>query len=315
MEPDAVEIRVIGCLLEKQRTTPDVYPLSLSSLRQACNQASNRDPVVDYEEAEVGAAVRRLTLREWVRIAGESGSRVQKYRHRIDEVFDLGAAELSLLAVLMLRGAQTPGELKQRTDRLYGFDDLMTVHETLNRLIEKRFVIRHERRRGQKEARYEQRLGAEPGGEERGRVGAGDGGYGTAEVGGTGGVEVEADSGAVVSEDAEMEQGNGGGADLRGVGAEEVGAAVEDADVGADGSGSEGKAAVRTEEMDESYWTARPNLGGEAPPPSPPPTRESESSEELPPTDPRVDWLEAEVVKLRAQLAALMEALGEDPKR
>jgi uncharacterized protein YceH (UPF0502 family) len=292
MEPDAVEIRVIGCLLEKQRTTPDVYPLSLSALRQACNQASNRDPVVDYEEAEVGAAVRRLTLREWVRIAGESGSRVQKYRHRIDEVFDLGAAELSLLAVLMLRGAQTPGELKQRTERLYGFDDLMTVHETLNRLIEKRFVIRHERRRGQKEARYEQRLGAGPGGE-----------------------EVEADSGAVVSEDAEMEQGNGGGADLRGVGAEDVGAVVEDADVGADGSGSEGKAAVRTEEMDESYWTARPNLGGEAPPSSPPPTRESESSEELPPTDPRVDWLEAEVVKLRAQLAALMEALGEDPKR
>src|SRR6476646_658390 len=178
MEPDAVEIRVIGCLLEKQRTTPDVYPLSLSALRQACNPASNREPVVDYEEAEVGAAVRRLTLREWVRVAGESGSRVQKYRHRIDEVFELGAAELSLLAVLMLRGIQTPGELKQRTERLYGFDDLMTVHETLNRLIERHYVVRHERRRGQKEARYEQRLGYEPGGEEAG-ADAGPGGIGT----------------------------------------------------------------------------------------------------------------------------------------
>src|SRR6476646_1088481 len=164
MEPDAVEIRVIGCLLEKQRTTPDVYPLSLSALRQACHQASHREPVVDYAEDEVGAAVRRLTLREWVVVAGESGSRVQKYRHRIDEVFELGAAERSLLAVLMLRGIQTPGELKQRTERLYGFDDLMTVHETLNRLIERHYVVRHERRRGQKEARYEQRLGYEPGG-------------------------------------------------------------------------------------------------------------------------------------------------------
>lgn len=276
MEPDAVEIRVLGCLLEKQRTTPDVYPLSLSGLRQACNQASNRDPVVDYEEAEVGAAVRRLTLREWVRIAGESGSRVQKYRHRIDEVFELSAAELSLLAVLMLRGVQTPGELKQRTERLYGFDDLMTVHETLNRLIEKRHVIRHPRRRGQKEARYEERLGRDAGG----------------------GEEPEADGGG--------EGGNGG--------IEAAAVAEADADVGAGTSVPDGlENEPRAEEMDESYWTARPNLGGAAPPPS---QEESTSEEEeLPPTDPRVDWLEAEVVKLRAQLAALLEALGEDPRR
>jgi uncharacterized protein YceH (UPF0502 family) len=275
MEPDAVEIRVLGCLLEKQRTTPDVYPLSLSGLRQACNQASNRDPVVDYEEAEVGAAVRRLTLREWVRIAGESGSRVQKYRHRIDEVFELSAAELSLLAVLMLRGVQTPGELKQRTERLYGFDDLMTVHETLNRLIEKRHVIRHPRRRGQKEARYEERLGRDAGG----------------------GEEPEADGGG--------ESGNGG--------IEAAAVAEADADVGAGTSVAEDlENETRAEEMDESYWTARPNLGGEAPPPR---QEASTSEEELPPTDPRVDWLEAEVVKLRAQLAALLEALGEDPRR
>ena len=280
MEPDAVEIRVLGCLLEKQRTTPDVYPLSLSGLRQACNQASNRDPVVDYEEAEVGAAVRRLTLREWVRIAGESGSRVQKYRHRIDEVFELGAAELSLLAVLMLRGVQTPGELKQRTERLYGFDDLMTVHETLNRLIEKRHVIRHPRRRGQKEARYEERLGRDAGGgEEPEAVGAGESG--------NGGIEAAAVSEAVLD-------------------------AAAEADVGAGTSVPDGlENEPRAEEMDASYWTARPSLGGEPPPPRP----EASSEEELPPTDPRVDWLEAEVVKLRAQLAALLEALGEDPRR
>jgi uncharacterized protein YceH (UPF0502 family) len=158
--PDAVEIRVVACLVEKQRTTPDVYPLSLNSLRIACNQATNRDPVVDYDEATVVEALRRLALRGWTRLASGPGGRARKYRHLLDEALDLDVAEVSLLAVLMLRGAQTPGELKQRSERLHSFADLATVHETLDRLVERGLVIRHPRRPGQKEERYEQLLAA-----------------------------------------------------------------------------------------------------------------------------------------------------------
>ena len=159
MEPDAVEIRVVGCLLEKQRATPDAYPLSLNALRLACNQATNRDPVVDYDEATVVEALRRLALRGWTRLASGVGSRARKYRHLLGEALDLEDGELSLLAVLLLRGIQTPGELKQRVDRLRHFADLASVHETLERLIERGHVARLERRPGQKEERYEQLLG------------------------------------------------------------------------------------------------------------------------------------------------------------
>jgi len=159
MEPDAVEIRVVGCLLEKQRTTPDAYPLSLNALRLACNQATNRDPVVEYDEATVIEALRHLALRGWTRLASGAGSRARKYRHLLGEALDLDDAELSLLAVLMLRGVQTPGELKQRVDRLHRFDDLASVHETLERLIERGHVARLARRPGQKEERYEQLFG------------------------------------------------------------------------------------------------------------------------------------------------------------
>jgi uncharacterized protein YceH (UPF0502 family) len=159
MEPDAVEIRVLGCLIEKQRTTPDAYPLSLNSLRLACNQATNRDPVVDYDEQTVVEALRRLALRGWTRLASGAGSRARKYRHLLDRAFGLDDAEAALLAVLMLRGPQTPGELKQRGQRLHDFADLGAVHETLERLVERGQVARHERRPGQKEDRYEQLLG------------------------------------------------------------------------------------------------------------------------------------------------------------
>ncbi len=159
IEPDAVEIRVAGCLVEKQRTTPDVYPLSLNSLRLACNQSTNRDPVVAYDEATVAEALRRLALRGWTRLASGAGSRARKYRHLLPEALGVDEAELSLLAVLMLRGAQTPGELKQRSERLHGFDGLAAVHETLERLVERGYVARHERRPGQKEDRFEQLLG------------------------------------------------------------------------------------------------------------------------------------------------------------
>jgi uncharacterized protein YceH (UPF0502 family) len=159
VEPDAVEIRVVGCLIEKRRTTPDAYPLSLNALRLACNQSTNRDPVVAYEEATVVEALRRLALRGWTRLASGAGSRARKYRHLMPEALGVDDGELALLGVLMLRGAQTPGELKQRSERLHGFADLGAVQATLDALVERGYVARHERRPGQKELRYEQLLG------------------------------------------------------------------------------------------------------------------------------------------------------------
>ena len=105
----APEIRVLGCLLEKQRTTPDAYPLSLNALRLACNQATNRDPVIEYDEAVVRDALHRLSRRRWTRLASGAGSRAPKYRHLLDEALGLPEDELAVLCVLMLRGAQTPG--------------------------------------------------------------------------------------------------------------------------------------------------------------------------------------------------------------
>jgi uncharacterized protein YceH (UPF0502 family) len=159
VDPDAVEIRVVGCLIEKQRTTPDAYPLSLNSLRLACNQSTNRDPVVDYDEATVSEALRRLALRGWTRLTSGASSRARKYRQLMPEALGVDDGELALLGVLMLRGAQTPGELKQRSERLHGFADLGAVQATLDALVERGYVARHERRPGQKELRYEQLLG------------------------------------------------------------------------------------------------------------------------------------------------------------
>lgn len=167
MEPDAVEIRVLGCLIEKQRTTPDAYPLSLNALRLACNQASNRDPVVDYDEEAVSAALRRLAQRGWTRLASGAGSRARKYRQLLPEALGLDPPEVALLGVLMLRGPQTPGELKQRSERLHGFADLAAVQETLDGLAARELVRRHERRPGQKELRYSQLLEGESDGEEK----------------------------------------------------------------------------------------------------------------------------------------------------
>lgn len=159
MEPDAVEIRVVGCLIEKQRTTPDAYPLSLNALRLACNQSTNRDPVVDYDEATVSEALRRLALRGWTRLTSGASSRARKYRQLMPDALGVDDGELALLGVLMLRGTQTPGELKQRSERLHGFADLAAVQEALDGLVERGYVARHERRPGQKELRYEQLLG------------------------------------------------------------------------------------------------------------------------------------------------------------
>jgi uncharacterized protein len=157
---DPVEIRVLGCLIEKQRTTPDHYPLSLNALRAACNQSTNRDPVVAYDEQTIRGAITRLSHREWIRLASGPGSRAVKYRHLLDTALGLSDADVSLLAVLMLRGPQTPGELKQRTERLYPFGSVAEVIEALDSLIERDLAARLERRPGQKEERYVQLLGA-----------------------------------------------------------------------------------------------------------------------------------------------------------
>src|SRR6266571_2083802 len=103
MDVDAVELRVLGCLIEKQRTTPDQYPLSLNALRLACNQTTNRDPVVEYDEPTIREALTRMSERGWVRLASGPGSRAIKYRHMIDELLETSPSELALLAVLMLR--------------------------------------------------------------------------------------------------------------------------------------------------------------------------------------------------------------------
>ncbi len=158
MNLSAPEIRVLGCLLEKQRTTPDQYPLTLNGLRLACNQATNRDPVVDYDDAILRDALHRLARRGYVRLASGAGSRAAKYRHLLAEALPMGEDEHAVMCVLMLRGAQTPGELKQRAERMHPFADLHAVHDTLERLIERELVERLPRRPGQKEERYAQLL-------------------------------------------------------------------------------------------------------------------------------------------------------------
>ena len=161
MDVDAVEIRVLGCLIEKQRTTPDAYPLSLNALRLACNQATNRDPVVTYEEREIKAALDRMSNRGWTRFASGVSSRALKYRQLLDEVLGLSEPEMSLLGVLMLRGPQTVGELKQRSERLHRFGSIAEVAETLDGLTQRELVARLERRPGQKEERWQQLLGGD----------------------------------------------------------------------------------------------------------------------------------------------------------
>ena len=161
MDADAVEIRVLGCLIEKQRTTPDVYPLSLNALRLACNQSTNRDPVVEYDEPTIRQALERLDRKRWARLASGAGSRAAKYRHLLDETLALDGPEISLLAVMMLRGPQTPGELKQRSERLHRFDSPADVEATLQQLAGRDLVRRLGRRPGQKEDRWEQLLGAD----------------------------------------------------------------------------------------------------------------------------------------------------------
>src|ERR1700755_2866240 len=153
------EQRVLGCLIEKRWTTPDQYPLSLNALRLACNQATNRDPVTTYDEATVRQAADRLTKYGLARLASGHSSRATKYRHLAEEALGLGREELALLAVLLLRGPQTPGELKGRSDRMASIASLSEVERVLSELADRGYVRRLGRRPGQKEDRFEQLLG------------------------------------------------------------------------------------------------------------------------------------------------------------
>jgi uncharacterized protein len=155
------EQRVLGCLIEKRWTTPDQYPLSLNALRLACNQSTNRDPVTDYDEQTVRDAAQRLSRYGLTRLASGHSSRAIKYRHLAEEGLGLGREELAVLAVLLLRGPQTPGELKSRSDRMARLESLADLERVLATLIERRYARRLERRPGQKEDRFEQLLGGE----------------------------------------------------------------------------------------------------------------------------------------------------------
>lgn len=170
------EQRVLGCLIEKRWTTPDQYPLSLNALRLACNQSTNRDPVTDYDETTVREAAQRLSLYGLARLASGHGSRATKYRHLAEDALGLGREELAVLAVLLLRGAQTPGELKARTERMAPLASLADVERVLHVLGERGYAQRLGRRPGQKEDRFEHLLGGA--GEDQDAVGASASGSG-----------------------------------------------------------------------------------------------------------------------------------------
>jgi hypothetical protein len=160
----AEERRVLGCLVEKERTTPQAYPLTLNSLRLACNQTTARDPVVRYEDRDVEAALASLRAAGLIRIVHSPHNRAAKYRHVIGDVLEIGEAGVAVLAVLLLRGPQTVGELHARTERLHRFDGLPGVQAELDSLAghDPPLALRLERRPGQKDARWAHLLGGTP---------------------------------------------------------------------------------------------------------------------------------------------------------
>ncbi|MGJ5815345.1 YceH family protein [Paludibaculum fermentans] len=162
---DLVEARVLGCLAEKDLATPEYYPLSLNALTNACNQKSNREPVVSYDEVTVREGLCSLRDRGLTTFVSEAGSRVEKFRHRLNERFNFTRGELSVLTVLLLRGPQTPGELRQRTDRMHAFEDLDALTHTLEKLAARNpepVVRQLDRVPGMKESRWAHLLSGEP---------------------------------------------------------------------------------------------------------------------------------------------------------
>lgn len=160
MELTPVEVRILGCLVEKQATTPEVYPLSTNALRLACNQRSSRDPVVDYDEGTMTAALISLRERGLVRTVRGEGSRVYKHAHLLPEALEIDQEAVAVLSVLMLRGAQTAGELRARTERQHLFS-VEEVEQTLDRLTEREppLVRLLPRQPGKREARWTHLLG------------------------------------------------------------------------------------------------------------------------------------------------------------
>ena len=152
---------MLGALLEKQRLTPDAYPLTLNALRAACNQSTSREPVLELDDAAVRGALAHLTRRGWVRLASGSGSRAAKYRHLLAEALGLSASEQALLALLLLRGAQTAAELRARSERLHRFAGPEEVESTLEALAAREMVVSRGRRPGEKEERHAHRLSEE----------------------------------------------------------------------------------------------------------------------------------------------------------
>jgi uncharacterized protein len=150
---DSTEVRVLGALLEKESTTPEYYPMSLNALVNACNQKSNRHPVVSFDEETVLQALELLRTKRYA-AAILGGGRVTKYGQRFSETLNLGRRELALICTLMLRGQQTLGELRDRADRMHHFEDLSEVETCLHHLEELGMAAKLERRSGQKESRY-----------------------------------------------------------------------------------------------------------------------------------------------------------------
>jgi uncharacterized protein YceH (UPF0502 family) len=159
-----VEIRVLGCLVEKALTTPQQYPLSENAVITACNQATNRDPVVSYEQGTVRRALLDLRQQGLARMVQRPGDRAPKHRHLLDEALGLDAAETAVLCVLLLRGPQTAGELRARTERMHPFADVAEVEQTLDRLAarDEPVVVRLARQPGRSQARAAHLLGEEP---------------------------------------------------------------------------------------------------------------------------------------------------------
>jgi hypothetical protein len=157
------EVRVLGSLIEKEITTPDYYPLSLNALVAACNQSSNRNPVAHFDEGTVARAADSLQEKKLIHLVDRGESRVTKYRHVLYEAMDLGRPAIAVMCVMMLRGPQTVGEIRTRSNRLYNFSSLEEVETTLNSLIsgEPPLIVRLPRQSGQKEVRYAHLLSGE----------------------------------------------------------------------------------------------------------------------------------------------------------
>jgi uncharacterized protein len=161
MELSATELRVLGCLMEKQVTTPDLYPLTVNSLRSACNQSTNRNPIMELSEGQITTTLIGLREEKLTRVVYSPSNRAPKHRHTIDEALQLASADQAVLTVLLLRGAQTIGEIKGRTERMHAFRDLHEVERTLDALAARPepLTVRLTRRPGQKEERYMHLLG------------------------------------------------------------------------------------------------------------------------------------------------------------